>query len=506
MSSFSIGKKLFSGVGLLVAFTFLLGTTAYWGLSSVGDRVHTIVDKTAQKEMLAGQVDTDASELLAEDRGILVRGYMKDPATVQKYNDQFAATAQELQTSLNTITPLLVDTQGKQSIQDLQDALEAMVAANRTIFNNTMAGDMTKASEVYAQNLLPAQKREQQVAAALLLHERELLVNDGHSVETAIASSSWITGLLLLLSCGVAAALLFVIWQINALLRSSVAELAETAVQIAAAAQQVSGSSQSLAQGASRQAATIEETSSASAEINAMAHQAAESSRTTASLVNSSQDGFERANASLTEMIGAMESIGESSQQISKILKVIDEIAFQTNILALNAAVEAARAGEAGMGFAVVADEVRNLAQRCAQAAKDTAGLIEASIQSSRGGRAKVDQVAVSLHEITGQSAKIKTLVDAINQGSVEQSRGIEQISRAITQMEQVTQSGAASAEQGAAAAEELNAQAASMTDVVQRLRQMTDGGARANHPVAPRHLAGAAPRTQRLARPGRVA
>ena len=122
-------------------------------------------------------------------------------------------------------------------------------------------------------------------------------------------------------------------------------------------------------------------------------------------------------------MVSAMDGINASSQKISKIIKVIDEIAFQTNILALNAAVEAARAGEAGMGFAVVADEVRNLAQRCAQAAKDTADLIEESIQRSDGGRVKVDQVAVAIRAITAESAKIKVLVDEINLGSVEQSQ-----------------------------------------------------------------------------------
>jgi methyl-accepting chemotaxis protein/methyl-accepting chemotaxis protein-1 (serine sensor receptor) len=192
------------------------------------------------------------------------------------------------------------------------------------------------------------------------------------------------------------------------------------------------------------------------------------------------QAGFEKANQSLAEMVGAMDGINASSQKISKIIKVIDEIAFQTNILALNAAVEAARAGEAGMGFAVVADEVRNLAQRCAQAAKDTADLIEESIQRSDGGRIKVDQVAVAIREITAESAKIKVLVDEINLGSIEQSSGIDQISRAITQMEQVTQGSAANAEQSAAAAQQLNAQAEHMTDVVEAKRALVDGSDRA--------------------------
>jgi methyl-accepting chemotaxis protein/methyl-accepting chemotaxis protein-1 (serine sensor receptor) len=265
----------------------------------------------------------------------------------------------------------------------------------------------------------------------------------------------------------------------------AVSELLEGASQIASAAGQVAASSQSLAQGASEQTATIEETSSAATEINSMARQTTENSRNSAEAVARAGEGFEKTNQSLTEMVSAMDGINTSSQKISKIIKVIDEIAFQTNILALNAAVEA------GMGFAVVADEVRNLAQRCAQAAKDTAGLIEESIQRSNGGRVKVDQVAVAIHAITAQSAKIKELVDEINLGSVEQSSGIDQISRAITQMEQVTQSSAANAEESAAAAEELNAQAEHMKEIVGALRAMVDGAGASTadaHSMASRH------------------
>ena len=168
-----------------------------------------------------------------------------------------------------------------------------------------------------------------------------------------------------------------------------------------------------------------------------------------------------------------MSEIKSSSDKISKIIKTIDEIAFQTNILALNAAVEAARAGEAGMGFAVVADEVRSLAQRCAQAAQDTAGLIEESIAKSNDGKTKVDQVAVAIRSITEQAAKIKTLVDEVSLGSQEQARGIEQVAKAVSQMEQVTQKSAASAEEGASAGEELTAQSETLKEIVGRLTAM---------------------------------
>ena len=160
---------------------------------------------------------------------------------------------------------------------------------------------------------------------------------------------------------------------------------------------------------------------------------------------------------------------------------MIDEIAFQTNILALNAAVEAARAGGAGMGFAVVADEVRNLSQRCAQAARDTAALIEESIVKSQDGKVKVDQVAAAIRTITEEFGKVKILVEEVNQGSQEQTRGIEEVAKAVLQMQQVTQTTAAGAEESAAAAEELNAQSATLKNVVERLTAMMGSGQAAN-------------------------
>jgi methyl-accepting chemotaxis protein/methyl-accepting chemotaxis protein-1 (serine sensor receptor) len=242
---------------------------------------------------------------------------------------------------------------------------------------------------------------------------------------------------------------------------------------VASAASQISSSSQSLAQGSSEQAASLEETSASGEEINSMAHKNMENSSAAAELVTGSQLKFVQTNQSLEQMVVAMEEINTQSGKISKIIKVIDEIAFQTNILALNAAVEAARAGEAGMGFAVVADEVRNLAQRCAQAAKDTETLIAESISKSGEGKSKVDQVAAAIRSISEESNKVKLLVDEVNVGSQEQSRGFQQIAKALTQMDQVTQQTAASAEESAAAAKELTSQAETLENILGRLTSM---------------------------------
>jgi methyl-accepting chemotaxis protein len=256
-------------------------------------------------------------------------------------------------------------------------------------------------------------------------------------------------------------------------LKQAIASLADTSNQIAGAARQVAEFSQSLAQGASEQAASLEETSASSEEIGSMASQSRDKSQGAAHLVSQTQSEIDGANTSLNQLIEAVTKINAQSDEIAKIIKVIDEIAFQTNLLALNAAVEAARAGEAGLGFAVVADEVRNLAHRCAQAAKDTSELIANSIACSRDGKAKTDQVALAIRTITGEISKARVLVDEISHGSEEQTHGIEQVARAIAQMQQVTQSTAASAEEGASAAEELSRQSETLQDTVAEIAVM---------------------------------
>jgi methyl-accepting chemotaxis protein len=293
------------------------------------------------------------------------------------------------------------------------------------------------------------------------------------SINSAIA---WTWSILIISVVSGAALTFLIVRRLNASLRGTADELSSGSAKVHAAAAQITASSQALAQGASELAASLEETSAASEQINSMAHSNSTNSQSAARLVDESSQRFTETNQRLEQTVEAMQQIGASNDKVSKIIRTIDEIAFQTNILALNAAVEAARAGEAGMGFAVVADEVRSLAQRCAQAAKDTAVLIEDSIAKSHEGQAKVGAVADAIHLVTGDSIKVKDLVEQVCTGSNQQTTGIEEVAKSIAQMEHVTQQTAASAEESASSAQELNAQSAALNHMVERLRLMVVG------------------------------
>ena len=249
--------------------------------------------------------------------------------------------------------------------------------------------------------------------------------------------------------------------------------LQQGSLQVQGGAKTLTNGSQSLAENASKQAASLEETSSSLTEMSSMTRRNAEGAQSAKSTANAARATADKGAAQMQTLQSAMGAIHSASNEITKILKTIDEIAFQTNILALNAAVEAARAGDAGMGFAVVAEEVRNLAQRSALAAKETAQKIENSVSKSEEGVRICSEAYQSFAAIQKQIQDLDTRVSEIASSSGEQSEGIAQISDAVQSMDGVTQSTAANAEETAAAAEELNAQAVSLNEAVSELRQL---------------------------------
>jgi methyl-accepting chemotaxis protein len=261
-------------------------------------------------------------------------------------------------------------------------------------------------------------------------------------------------------------------------LDQALSQVSQATEQVSSASQQISAGSQSLAQGANEQASSLEEISSSLEEMTSMTKQSADNANQAKTLAVEANGNAKGGVEAMKKMDVAIQKIKVSSDETSKIIKTIDEIAMQTNLLALNAAVEAARAGEAGRGFAVVAEEVRNLAQRSAEAAKNTANMIAESVKNADEGVKIAGEVSSVFVSIDGSVKKVNDLINEIAAASQEQSQGIEQVNTAVAQMDKVTQQNAANAEESASAAEELSSQAEELQGMVGQfaLSQTTQG------------------------------
>ena len=351
--------------------------------------------------------------------------------------------------------------------------IPAILSGNRAIVELLMHGKLS-------------QKYEEHLAAIL---EAVALATDRNKLDEAAAASKMKQGslVLTLLGLGIMGLVILIGLFINRSIISPLTRvinaLSTGSEQITAASGEIGESSQQMAQSASDQASSLEETSASLEEMSSMTKQNSDNAKQANAMANDTRQDVEKSRAAMTRMSEAIGLIKNSSDQTAKIVKTIDEIAFQTNLLALNAAVEAARAGDAGKGFAVVAEEVRNLAQRSAEAAKNTSALIEQSQKNADNGVSVSQEVATILTQIVDSVHKLSQLIGEVSSASLEQAKGIEQIGEAVTHMDKLTQSNAAGAEESASASEELSAQALELNDLVATLMVMVNGSDRAESP-----------------------
>jgi methyl-accepting chemotaxis protein len=469
----SLSRKLLCSFGAMLALILLLsvgGVLVLRDLSSDLDRAANI---TAKEQNLAGQAGAAASELASLERAGVLAAMLGNKTQMEDYQSRFQSRGDALQRALADLKRLADGGETATRIHALEQQTTSVLQGHAELHQAINNQQMDAALAIFAQKVQPSLEEIGRQATDLVDRQNRDLASTSAASLDKSAHARNIGVVLALIALAVGAGIFLIVHNANEALKRLTSRLSQSAENVSSTAAQVSTTSQSLADGASRQAASLEETSASTEEILSITRRNADHAVQVAGLMQQSAEGAGEVNHSLDRMVAQMKEIDTSSNKIARIIKVIDEIAFQTNILALNAAVEAARAGEAGLGFAVVADEVRNLAQRCTQAARDTTGLIEESIDTTRDGNSRLDQMAGSVRAMTDNAGRVKCLVDEVSQGNQEQARGMEQISRAVLQMQEVTQAAAGNADAGASAGHELTGHADALRTLVHEMREM---------------------------------
>ncbi len=506
-------RRIGQGFTAIVLLSVALGLLSLWLVRSLYGNVQAIADNTVPSLMTLNRIDDSVSHCVRAARRTLL---LDQPVARAAAATDYAKAKAEGDEAEKAYGPLVSDAEDRRRFEAVGAARRRFVEIADKFVALASAGSDEEAQELLVDEVDPATTT---LVSALRANVDYNVGLATRALEEAQRSAAWGLGTIvpavLLVAglgawigrrtvgitrdafAGIDAAIHAGIGHTNRALSGIADGLWDGAEHTSASASQLTSASRTLAHGCNEQGQTVAETSAALEQISAMVKSTADNAQKAKACAGQARQAADAGRTTMEQMTAAMQSIEASGLDVAKIIKDIDEIAFQTNILALNAAVEAARAGEAGAGFAVVADEVRSLAQRSAAAARETAAKIEASIAASRRGGKSCDDVGQSLASIAERVAAADLLVAEIATAAKEQEVAIREVGVAMTQIDRVTQGNASSAEETSTAAEQLEHQARTLEDTVARLRGLMAGG------TVPESGGSEAPRTGQGGRAG---
>ena len=469
----TLEKKLGLSFGAVVACTGAVAVCSLVFQNRLGAQLDICAQDNMKKMDLLSDIRASVGMMRFGNRGMLLYASAASPKDVEAARKVYRDSRESIHGDVRQLLPLLALDDSRDVAQQIDDNTVQYDNAVSKVEQLAAAGTIPEAIRFNAEQTGPIGKR--------LLAAVDQLVSKVHGLNAqaladanGLKSTAYMLLFVVLAICGISAAAAGVVMhRATGQIQMAAGQLGAGAIQIRGSAQEVAGVSQVVAQGATDQAASIEQTSASTNELAAMTRSNAESARDAAQLMQQAEEIGGAVRREMDMMAVSMQTINQSSGEVSRVIRVIEEIAFQTNILALNAAVEAARAGAAGTGFAVVADEVRNLAQRSSRAAQETAEMIERSVAGAREGNQRVETVIQTFTESARIRQDVRQRSDQIARACAEQAAGIDQIAQAVAHMSSVVQATAGHADRASSASGHIEEQAAALTHVVEQLNAL---------------------------------
>ena len=472
----SLAKRLFCIIALNIAIVLLTSVVAFWGVSrlanssAVQDEFSVGLENHMQGDMMHDALRADVLSALYSSSGL-----EEHIGNQEEITKELKEHAENFRTVLAKNRKLNLGSDIRRQLDDVAPLVETYINSAESLVADTFK-DHAKGVAQYPQFIETFKKLESSLGTLSENIQGSVSKLTEEDKQTVPQVKGWLITVLCLAIAMGTLSLVVLHRTVTKAIGIMIQDLRGTSAQVVASANQVSSSSQALAQGAPEQAASLEQSAASLTEVSSVSKHNTDNSNEANQLTEKMRSAAQIGVKQMHAMTEAIHAIKKSADETEQIVKIIDEIAFQTNLLALNAAVEAARAGDAGKGFAVVAEEVRNLAQRSANAAKESSEKIRQSKELADNGVKVTSEVAKSLEGINQHASKSADIVKEIASASKEQTRGVSEVNTAIAELEKVTHQNSASAEESAAAAEELNAQASSLDGVVRNLSTLVYG------------------------------